>query len=88
MIEPRRLDGTPDLLVGVLGTQVRMVHRFAARLAELLMPDPVGGTHGGPRVAGRGVDVQVLERGLLEDLAVGHRVVGAAAGQAQRPFRT
>jgi hypothetical protein len=58
-------------------------HRFGARAAELLVPDPQGGPECVAGVGGGGLDEDPLEAGLVQQTAVHHRVEGDPASQAQ-----
>ena len=54
-----------------------------ARLAEQLMPDEQRGSERTARVAGGGLNPQILERAFAEDAAVRHAVERDASREAQ-----
>ena len=78
-----------DLLVVERGTEQRSGLAVArlnhARLVEQLVPDEPRRAERSPRIAGRGLNPDALERSLLQDPAVADAVQRHAAGQAQVP---
>ncbi len=81
--EPRG-DRLADLRLAVCRTPGAVLHDEAVPWrAEHGVVDPEGRSQGGAGVAGRGLDVNVLDVRPVEELAVGERVHGAAAGQGQ-----
>src|SRR5262249_22924215 len=66
------------------GTPVAVAHHEVARLAARAVPRMQRGAEGRAVVAGGRLDEDVAKIGALADLAVGHAVHRAAAGEAQR----
>ena len=71
VVQPLRLEpGGPHsggaLLLGVLA-RCGVLHHESARLAEVLVPDPVGGADRRARVAGRRLNEEAVEAGLGPD---------------------
>ncbi len=82
--EPRALDRGPQPLRGVLRAPVRVIHAERARGAELRVVHVIRRAHARAAVVGGRLDVEIGERGLVEDLPVHDAVEGDAAGQTQR----
>ena len=72
-----------DLVVAVLAAEVGVVERRRARLAEQLMVRPQRRADRAAVVARRRLDVDLLEGGVAQDLAVGDGVQRDAARDAE-----
>ncbi len=81
-VEPRDRQRARALFVRVGGSRGGVLHHEPARMAELLVPDVVGGADGDARVAGRRLDEHLLERRLRPDPPVRDRVQRDAAREA------
>ena len=82
-LEPGRAKRTAAARIRVLGPGVRVIHDEGALPPELAVPDVVRGADGDAAVAGRGLDVQPVERRLATDAAVRDGVQRDAAGEAE-----
>src|SRR5206468_6426293 len=77
-------EGPPNPIRVILRTPAGVLHHELSRLAEDLVIHVVRGSHRQPGVARGGLDVDVCERSVVEDLAVGHAVEGHTAGETDR----
>ena len=84
--EAMSLQRLSNLSVGEFGAPVRVFHDELARLVQNLMPHVEGRAHGQTCVSRRGVDVNVLKGGHIENLSVSHAVKGHPSRVGKRPL--
>jgi hypothetical protein len=72
-----------DLIIIELGSPVGVVHHEPAWIPERLVPVVHRSANRETGVTRGRLDIQVVETGVFENLAVGHAVEGDAAGEAK-----